>query len=339
MKLSFPLFLVLTCSLFAQTMAPELAPLAQRYRADLATLKEQSGSVLTRLKKSYFDALDAAEKSATTLGQVKAVAAIVEERQNVSGDLELSPVFLTALPSSLRTPRQTYIEGSKRIAAEELERQQRITADYVRNLATLIARAPAGSELARQIAAEKEATLQAAVGTAGGASKIVNGNFTEAAADGTPKGWAYARTDFVFPKDGEAVQPGMNVTVITEANKESFARVTFNKASGMLVQTLVVPPKAREVSFKAHIRGQQAGENSSLRVGGQFFTKAEKFTPTINGPGALRETGKLSPATWRVIEGTAKIPPGAELFVAQFGINRETATGVFDLRRMEVSFR
>src|SRR5690348_6658698 len=65
---------------FAQELAPELAPIQKRYRADVAELDSQKEAVQSGAGQTYAAALDAAEKAVSKAGNVKGVAAIVKER-------------------------------------------------------------------------------------------------------------------------------------------------------------------------------------------------------------------------------------------------------------------
>src|SRR5262245_11156022 len=90
----------------AQTLAPELAPLAARYKLDIATLEAQRTAALSQAQKPYVLALATAEKSATASGNAAGVAAIVGERAAITKDL-MSPGFPPGLAKELQGPRRT----------------------------------------------------------------------------------------------------------------------------------------------------------------------------------------------------------------------------------------
>jgi len=138
-----------------KTLAPALAPLAEKYKADRASLEEQRKAALKRAEQDYFAALDAAEKSATSSGDLKSVAAIFKEREALTSG-EVSVTFPPDLPRALATRRKTYSDSRDRVAADVALRQRRIDADYLRSLGALQARSAPNSELFDQIAAEKK---------------------------------------------------------------------------------------------------------------------------------------------------------------------------------------
>ena len=63
----------LVTRLCAQSLAPELEPLAAKYRADMAAFNAQKAVAMTRAQQPYVLALDGAEKAATSAGTVGAV--------------------------------------------------------------------------------------------------------------------------------------------------------------------------------------------------------------------------------------------------------------------------
>ena len=76
-------------------LAPELAPLAAKHQADLATIEIQRAAALAPYPPAYFARLDAEEKTSLNRADIEAVAAIRKERGAVKaggfGDLIASP--------------------------------------------------------------------------------------------------------------------------------------------------------------------------------------------------------------------------------------------------------
>lgn len=139
---------------FAQTVAPELAPAAAKYKADMATLDAQRLAALAQAQKSHAAALDAAEKTATAAGNLPVVAAITKERESLIADT-LKPGFPDGLPKNLQTTRKAYLDTAANIRVNEATRRAAIGAEYLRALASLQSKAAANPELAQQIATEK----------------------------------------------------------------------------------------------------------------------------------------------------------------------------------------
>jgi hypothetical protein len=158
--------LAFVAMLHAQELAPELAPLAAKNKADLAALEAQKTVAVGRVVQAYNAALAAAEVTETTAGHVAAVAAITAERGDVEKN-EMTTEFPANLPKSLQTARKSYLDGVARVSADFGPRQQRVNADYLRDLQTLQTRSANNRVLAEQIAAEKQKVLEnaATVGT------------------------------------------------------------------------------------------------------------------------------------------------------------------------------
>jgi hypothetical protein len=148
----------LVATLDAQDLAPELAPLAAKSKAALVALDAQKAAAVGRVAQTYKAALDAAENAETTAGRVAAVAAITAERGAVEKN-EVTTEFPVNLPKSLQTPRKNYLDGLARVVADFGPRQQRVNADYLRDLRALQTRTGNNPVLAEQIANEKQKVL------------------------------------------------------------------------------------------------------------------------------------------------------------------------------------
>ena len=152
------LALTFATMLHAQDLAPELAPLAAKYKAALAALDAQKAATLARVQQTYGIALDAAEKTATTAGSIEAIAAITKEREALKSG-PLAPAWPENLPKALQAARKAFLDGAARVSADETPRRKAVDADYLRALASLQPKAAGKPELAAQIAAEKEKVL------------------------------------------------------------------------------------------------------------------------------------------------------------------------------------
>jgi hypothetical protein len=161
MKTLRVLALALAMTLHAQDLAPELAPLTAKYRADLAAFNAQKASAVVRAQQPYVFALDGAEKSATSAGNLGAVAAITKEREALK-DGTMDAAFPEDLPKALQAPRKACLDAMARVGADLEPRRKTINAAYLQALSSLQTKAVANRDLAEQIAAEKEKLLASA---------------------------------------------------------------------------------------------------------------------------------------------------------------------------------
>ncbi len=163
MKASVFFALALIATVHAQELLPELQPLAAKHKANVATIESQKATALAHAREVYVAALEAAEKSATTTGQLPIVATLTKEREAVNSG-KMSPTLLADLPKSIQAQRKSCEDAVARVSADFTLRQQRVDADYLRALAALQSRTLPNSELAKQLAEEKASLLQGAAG-------------------------------------------------------------------------------------------------------------------------------------------------------------------------------
>jgi hypothetical protein len=326
--------------------APELAPLAAKYHAALAEFKAQDDSETAQLRNSYLGLLNEAEKSATAAGQINIVAAILEERKSATDGLTMSSLLPPNLPAALKNSHHAFVDALNKAIAKSAQRRQRLGEDYLRTLAMLEARAPATSDLAKQIAAEKESLIQkstapiavptASVATPGGSFKAVNGNFTDADSNGFPNGWFFTNTAWIDPRtfSKKSLPPGLFIKSVQEGN-ETVARLTYGTEMGYLAQMVEIPPHKREIVFKLYVRGKQPGKPDSFEAGFRFFSKDHKFIPE---PQNLYPVRKTSPNAWHLFEFPCKLPVQAEFACIVVG-SGQLMVGIYDCQRVEVNFR
>lgn len=216
MKIAVLFSLFAAVVLRAEELSPELAPYAEKYEADSIALQAQKTAAVQRNQAPYLAALDAAEKSATTAGNLPLVAAITKERNTVGGAMALA--LPDDLPRTLQSPRKSLIEGLARIEASHATNQQRIDAAYLRALASLQTKAASNPKLATQIAAQKQQLLDGVKPGAKAASPTIPRNVLEKELIGhwfwgseklwvsiTPNGKAYLDTkvlDWSIGSDG-----------------------------------------------------------------------------------------------------------------------------------------
>ena len=275
------LFLAVVGVAFAETgtvtaLAPELAPLAARHKADLVAVDQQSAAALARSTPFYLAALEAAEKDALARANVDAVAAIHKEREAVNagliGDLIAAP-FPPKLPAGLKSSRDALLESFKRLQADSLKLRQRANADYLRALAGLQPRAAGNPELAREIKAESDAVLGVPVTTPEGevevtarTGKLINGDFSEADSNGLPVGWKLVKGD------GSENSPGSGETFqVAHENSRSLLHTAKDSKDKCLIvrQMVEIPHFAKEAEFKFQVRfyGNDKGKHRLVNVG------------------------------------------------------------------------
>jgi len=330
----------------ASRFVPELAPIADKYHANLAALRAQAEEAMAWLKNAYLTQLSAADQGATAAGQIKIVAAILEERKSMQDGLTMSTVLPPDLPAALNGPRQTYIAGFRKLSADSALGRQRLDTDYLRDLGTLGARAPGGSEFAKQVEEEKALLVRnaptavvAAVEAAppqSGSNRVVNGNFGDAAPDGFPKGWLFTNTAWIDPRtfDRKFTPSGLNIRAVQDGG-ETFVRCSYAMERGYIGQMVEIPPHKKEIVFKFHVRGKQPGKPDSMEAGFRFFSKDHKFIPE---PQNLYPVRKTSPNAWHPFEFVCKLPVQAEYACIVMG-SGDLMEGVYEFQRVEVGFR
>jgi hypothetical protein len=149
----------LAAPLHAQDLPPEVRPTATKYAADTAALDAQKAAEISRVAQAYTAALDAAEKAETAAARLAAVTAITVERDAVKQG-EANPEPPSDLPKGLHTARKTYLDGIERVLNDFGQRQQRVTAEYLRALGTIETRAGSNRALTDQIGSEKKRVVE-----------------------------------------------------------------------------------------------------------------------------------------------------------------------------------
>ena len=381
MKYSAFVFAVLSLPLFAQTppstpaptppFAPELAPLAARHKSDLALVEAQKKAALARAQHDYLATLDFAEKSAGLSGNIKGIAAIGKERELASTKSDLALNFPADLPEALRPGRKVYLDAIGAVNAEVRKREDKIDSDYLSTLTLLASKGAANPVLAQQIASEKAELIRrattpepstaaapekpAAPATGGQpaaspvaalASKLVNGNFEEADADGLPAGWKLVGS----LAKGKVLPDGVSFQA-TKENGLSFLRMTFDGrfTNCAIAQELAVPNRARTVTIKVRYRGKVTGRfdpkdrrcwpdndlsfyNEKGEEIGHGFTNLENMLLKSGSTVATHNQ-----ATFKSWEATIPVTSGA--VKAKFKLESGKCTGVFDWEHAEVEFK
>ena len=242
----------------AQELVPEVGGPAGRYKAAVDALGKQKSEVVAKAAQSYVSVLDGIEKSATAKGDVDLIAAVVKEREAaVAGTLEedLPAALSKARLSGTRKALQKNVE---KIGEEYVRKRKQADAEYLRALAGLQAKAVPGSDLAKQVAAEKAAVL--AGGSSGnggngeskgkkvsrGKNAVVNGDFEKIGADGKLEGWNwYTSTVFTL-----GTEKG-NKFVCFDSKPEN---VDGTSGLQMISQKIEIPKGAERVYILAQIR-------------------------------------------------------------------------------------
>jgi hypothetical protein len=254
----------------APALAPELAPIAAKHKADLAALEQQRAAALARSLPFYLNALEVEDKAALQRSDLGAVAAIDKEREAVKacliGELIAAP-FPEKLPVSLKSSRAALFDSFKRVEADVLKLRQQVDADYLRALTALQLRAAGNGELARQIKAEHDAVLGNPVTTPEGevevatkTGKLINGNFTQADGNGFPVGWKLVNRNWLdnAPPAGETYK-------VVQENNHSFLHTAREDPKGdgaRAIQIVDVPHFAKKCECKFLFRAVYSGKTN-----------------------------------------------------------------------------
>ncbi len=307
-----------------QTLAPELAPLATKYKADVAALEAQRSAAIAKAQSSYATALGAAERSATTAGNVAAVAAITTERTAISSGL-MAPGFPAGLPKELQTPRKAYLDALARIKTAEAPRRQALDAGYLRALTNLSAAASKNPELSKQVEAEKQKLLASAPGGGSGSkpsakSAVINGTFDLVDAEGRPSGWRIA-------EGFKVVRDGTNSVLHAGAKAPGYVAVT---------QDILLPPRARNVTLSGRVRGKLTSRapdqgHFGANIAAVYLNKQDESTSNW----LMLDGG--TDADWKTLSTTQKIPD--DMKTLQVVLVLKYVSGEFDFDDIEVEFR
>jgi hypothetical protein len=317
--------MALSSSLGAQALAPELAPLAAKYKTDLATLETQRTNAVTQAQKPYLAALDTAEKNATKAGNVAGVSTIGQERAAIGKGL-MAPGVPPGLPKELQGPRRTYLDAIERIRTAEAPRRQALDGAYLRALTGLAAKAAKESELAKQIDVEKQKLLASAPAAppkkANSKNVIVNGTFDTVDASGNPSGWIMS--------EGYKVQrDGTNNVLHASGKVPGWASMS---------QDVLIPTKARTVTVSGRVRGTVTGRDAAKSQGVPGLFIACNFLDQ-NEAGTkdwiMLDGG--SDKEWKNVTFTQKIPD--DMKILRVGLNLKYVSGEFDFDDIEVEFR
>jgi hypothetical protein len=311
---------------FAQNLAPDLAPLAAKYKSETAALDAQRAAALKQAQQPYIAALDSAEKNATTAGNVAAVAAIATERGGLGKEL-LAPSPPAGLPKELQAPRKTCLDAIARARAADAPRRQTLDAAYLRALAGLSAKAAKDPDLAKQIETEKQNLLAAAPaatsiegGRTNAKNAVVNGSFDVVDAQGHPGGW-------ITPEGFTVVRDGANNVLHGMAKAPGYVAVT---------QDIVLPARAKSVTLRGRVRGKFVGRDPAQNhygacIAAVFIDKQDQGTNNW-----LMLDGGRDPK-WTKLTVTQPVPNNMKAL--QVVLVLKYVVGEFDYDDIEVEFR
>lgn len=291
----------------------------------------QRTTAIARAQQAYGAALDAVERSAIAAGQLQVAAAIKRERDGMLAH-SLPAASPIDLAKNLQTSRRTYIESVRQTTTAAETQQQRIDADYLRDLTTLAGRTRGNPALTKQIEDEKGRLLASitpenpkpALATIGSAnailtSPLVNGDFSQLDSNGAPTGWGnFANAEMRKEKDNTFIR---------------FKIEPAKQGRAILNQGIRIPENAKTVTGRIRVRieNYKLPGGKGPAFGLQFRdTGAKGFTsPTVP---LDRNTG------WRKFETTRTlIPSGATKILVEFG--PYGATGTFDFDDVDVEFQ
>lgn len=311
----------------AQALAPELAPIATKYKADVAMLESQRSAAITQSQNAYTVTLGTAERSATTAGNVAAVAAIATERASISSGL-MSPGFPPGLPKELQASRKTYLDGLSRIRAVDAPRRQAIDAAYLRALATLDLKGTRNPELPKQLESERK-DLMANTPTGAGGSKpnaknaVINGTFELADEKGLARGWTLNIPDADF----KVVRDGSNSVLHASAKIPAYVEVT---------QDILLPAKARTVTLSGRVRGKLTARKPDEPDFGQKISAVYLDAQGSKTKNWIISVTEIS-AEWKTFSQTQRIVE--DMKSLQVHLSLKQAAGDFDFDDVVVEFR
>jgi hypothetical protein len=230
------------CPVLAQTLAPEIAPLAAKYDADIKSLDASRTAAVSRIQQLYLADLNAAEKTATAAGKLSEVAAILKAREAVSTQSAvLAPP--TGMSKAQEKRHADYFASLATVDREFAPRYEAKIVEYLRNLAMVRSRMAATSPAIGQIDAIKTALM--GVAATGGYHQLGNKIFdnTEWLWDGSPEHvWQFLPGGKIVKDDGDRRLGwkilGPETFMITTSGKD-WCSFTFNvnkmEAEGALV--------------------------------------------------------------------------------------------------------
>jgi hypothetical protein len=315
------------------SLAPELAPLATKYKSDVDALNEAHDKAMAALRKIYFAALDSAEQKQTALGKADALKAVLEEKRAVAAADPLPPAA-PSLPRDLAFHRTNYTRDVARVGRDFTQRSQQLTSVYLRALSPLEQKARAGGQkvLLDQITAEKLKIAGEPVPAAPGApaagishspgnNLLANGDFAQKKPDGTPVAWSGTHT------------------VQTESGM-SFLRVSEELGWDCASQKVECPAGVKNVTFSARVRCPNftptpASEDAWFGIHLVCLDENGKGIDESNG---MYFTMIRKPErNWMRLGITAKIP--AETKTLQAMICAKDASGTADVMDMQLQAR
>jgi hypothetical protein len=318
----------------AQELLPELAAPAAKHKAATEALDKQKQEAIAVAAKSYVNALDLIEKSATAKGEIDLVAEVVKEREAAaSGTLE--PNLPAALPKArLQMSRKTLLTSIERINTDFAKRRKQADAEYLRALASLDAKAASNPELAKQVAAEKTALLAgggSAAGSGGAAAKVsrgknvvVNGDFEMIGADGKPEGWDWA--------SGIGHMVENNNTFIRTVQPVKYRDGSVGALHAR--QKVRVPESATKVSLSVRMRTAEAklvANKSVAQAQIEFMNKTGEHVSVLQATWDGKNGG------WKTYRVSNDLPEGGVEGVIK--ITNGNCPGQIDFDDIEVTFK
>jgi hypothetical protein len=316
-------------SAWSQTPASaELAAHAAKYKADLTELETLRAAALMQAQNAYASALAAAERTATTSGNIAVVSMIANERAAIASGL-MPPGFPPGLSKELQVPRKSYLEANARIRLAEIPRRQAIDAAYLRALGNLAAKSGNDPALASQLDAEKRRLLANAPANTRGdkpneKSSVINGTFDLTEGEGRAKGWVIK-----YGEGWNVVRDGTNSILHASVKVLGYS---------LVFQDIPVPPKARTVTLSGRIRGKLIARAPSHPIYGPailgvYLDAQDEMTKQWL---PMHERGGAD-AEWKTVKAFQKIPDKQKVIRVLLEVKQ--VTGEFDFDDIEVEFR
>lgn len=307
----FTVFL-LQPAVFSAEFPPQLQPHADKYAQEHQAVNNARAKQADTLRTRYAAALAAAQTAAMRANQGGSLAAIEAELKELKSDLVAS-AFPPDLPRSLVPARREFATGVDALEKVVAARTKVISARYLQALMPLeqTAAQQKNTALAEAVTGEKERVLAGiTTGVAPPLRKnaLRNGDFSQADADGLPKGWQPKGNE--FQKDSV---PWQNDASILQEGSEKFVRfrrkASVRQANLAPVSVIMVPERAKvaEVSVRLRVEGLIPAKGFGQYPGVGFRV----LDAAGNSPGWEWAVAKED-TRWRTVTGTYALQPGAK---------------------------
>jgi len=292
-------------------LAPELAPLAAKYDAEIAALTRAHEQALEPIRKAYLNLLATAEQQVTSVGNPDALKAIVTEKEALTTGPTIDQTPSPLLPQQLIKPRTTYLRELARIDRSHAQIAQKPTTDYLRALAFLEAKARGSkqTDLVEQIRTEKLRISGQAASNSGPVQNtlVVNGDFSQKNANDLPDKWSVNGPG----KAAATMEDGMPfLRLLSPSKTETWLR-----------QPIKRPPGAKELRVQLRVRCRD------FKSGGGYGIVLAQFDSAATWRSGTEVCWSDSRVpSWKELRGVVTLQPDTAEIVIRCNIKDAIAT-------------